>query len=217
MIAQLFPVLALFAAAGVQGAAVDINSPTAPSAPPSKRADADPPLDTQAPEKPPLPMLDEALTITFYAEPQNLPSPDHFWWRDLTDYVSQSNSLGFRVTDNSKKVVEREGKSIQVGQMTGQAFDPKDRTYSWLASVDGKDVLKVRIVNRTPVILTDHQECTFAYMQDPGVSDLLIWSDSANDNVYIEAKRGDEVVGAEDLEKIKSGNVFKQECHDVGH
>jgi hypothetical protein len=49
------------------------------------------------------------------------------------------------------------------------------------------------------------------------VSDLLIWVDSSNDNIYYEAKRGDEIVGADDLEKIKNGNVFKQECHDVGH
>ena len=216
MIAQLFPVLALFAAAGVKGAAID-NSPTAPSAPPSKRADTEPPQDTTPPDKPPLAMLKEELTITFYVEPQNLPSSNHFWWRDLTDYVSQSDSLGFRVTDNQKKVIEREGKSIQVGQMTGQAFDMKDRTYSWLSSVDGKDVLKVCIINRLHVISTDHQECTFAYLNEPGVSDLLIWSDSSNDNVYFEAKRGDEVVGADALEKIKNSYVFEQECHDVGH
>jgi hypothetical protein len=129
MLAQLFPVLVLFATAGVQGAAVDMTSTTAHSVPPSKRANAEGPTSTSVSGPQTLVMLKEPLTITFYAKPQNLPLPEHSWWRDLTDYVSQSYSLGFRVTDNLKKVVEREGKSIQVGQMTGQAIDLKDRTY----------------------------------------------------------------------------------------
>jgi hypothetical protein len=54
------------------------------------------------------------------------------------------NLLSYRTSDDQRKVVEREGKSFQVGRMTGQAFDLEDRTYSSLSSVDGKDVLKVR-------------------------------------------------------------------------
>lgn len=42
--------------------------------------------------------------------------------------------------------VEREGKSIPLGQMDGQANDLEDRTYTWLSTVDGNDVLKVRAI-----------------------------------------------------------------------
>jgi hypothetical protein len=132
-----------------------------------------------------IPMLQEAHPSLLAPNRRICPRPGTY-----SGAISLSNTSVIRTYSVTAQATIEEG-GRERGKVVPSRSDDwsgQDRTRFrvWMARMSLKYVLS----SNHPCNQLTVRSVPLSYRNDPGVSDLLIWNDSLNDNVYFEAKRG---------------------------